>query len=166
MKFKGSAIAYWGMIFMHLLILALWIVLIIICPIQNWEDFSTSVILLLVLELILFIGSPIAHRTVTIDEKYVTEKWLCFAFNQMEISKISDVGVCTYLSGNQVRQFVFISTDTMSNEEIVHFDSMGILQRKKHKGRFISIDHPQKGLDECMKRMAEKNSLHYRQISV
>ncbi len=146
MKFKVSTISYYGLIFLHLLIFALWLALILICPIQNWEDFSTSMVVFLILELLLITCSPIAHRTVTIDDINVTEKWLCFTFNQMELSKISDIGVCSYLSGNQVRQFAFFSTEKLSDEEIVQFDKMGIFQIKKHNGRFITIEHPQKAM--------------------
>ena len=145
MKFKVSTIAYYGLIFLHLLIFALWLALIFICPVQNWENFSTSMAVFLILELLLFTCSPIAHRTVTIDDINVTEKWL---------------------SGNQVRQFAFVSTEKLSDEEIVQFDKMGIFQIKKHNGRFITIEHPQKGLDDCMKEIAERNILNYRQISV
>lgn len=166
MKFKVSILAYYGLFLLHLLIFALWLSLIIICQIQNWEDFSTSMVVFLILQLIVFTCSPIAHRTVTIDEMNVTEKWLSFTFNQMEISKISDIGVCSYLSGNQVRQFAFVSTEKLSDEEIIQSDKMGIFQIKKHNGRFITIEHPQKGLDDCMKEIAERNFLNYRQISV
>ena len=166
MKFKVSTIAYYGLIFLHLLIFALWLALILICPIQNWEDFSTILAVFLILELLLFTCSPIAHRTVTIDDTFITEKWLCFTFNQMEISKISDIGVCAYLSGNQVRQFAFVSTEKLSDEEVIQSDKMGIFQIKRHNGRFITIEHPQKGLDDCMKEIAERNILNYRQISV
>ena len=170
MKFKVSIIAYYGLFLLHLLIFALWLALIFICPIQNWdqnwEDFSTILAVFLILELLLFTCSPIAHRTVTIDDINVTEKWLCFTFNQMEISKISDIGVCSYLSGNQVRQFAFVSTEKLSDEEVIQSDKMGIFQIKKHYRRFITIEHPQKGLDDCMKEIAERNILNYRQISV
>ena len=166
MKFKVSIIAYYGLFLLHLLIFALWLALIFICPVQNWEDFSTILAVFLILELLLFTCSPIAHRTVTIDDTFITEKWLCFTFNQMEISKISDIGVCSYLSGNQVRQFAFVSTEKLSDEEVIQSDKMGIFQIKRHNGRFITIEHPQKGLDDCMKEIAERNILNYRQISV
>ncbi|HCA56337.1 MAG TPA: hypothetical protein DEO95_12840 [Ruminococcaceae bacterium] len=166
MKFKVSIIAYYGLFLLHLLIFALWLALILICPIQNWEDFSTILAVFLILELLLFTCSPIAHRTVTIDDTFITEKWLCFTFNQMEISKISDIGVCSYLFGNQVRQFAFVSTEKLSDEEVIQSDKMGIFQIKRHNGRFITIEHPQKGLDDCMKEIAERNILNYRQISV
>ena len=84
----------------------------------------------------------------------------------MEISKISDIGVCSYLFGNQVRQFAFVSTEKLSDEEVIQSDKMGIFQIKRHNGRFITIEHPQKGLDDCMKEIAERNILNYRQISV
>ena len=166
MKFKVSIIAYYGLFLLHLLIFALWLALIFICPVQNWEDFSTILAVFLILELLLFTCSPIAHRTVTIDDTFITEKWLCFTFNQMEISKISDIGVCSYLFGNQVRQFAFVSTEKLSDEEVIQSDKMGIFQIKRHNGRFITIEHPQKGLDDCMKEIAERNILNYRQISV
>ena len=166
MKFKVSIIAYYGLFLLHLLIFALWLALIFICPVQNWEDFSTILAVFLILELLLFTCSPIAHRTVTIDDTFITEKWLCFTFNQMEISKISDIGVCSYLSGNQVRQFAFVSTEKLSDEEVIQSDKMGIFQIKRLNGRFITIEHPQKGLDDCMKEIAERNILNYRQISV
>ena len=166
MKFKVSTIAYYGLFLLHLLIFALWLALIFICPVQNWEDFSTILAVFLILELLLFTCSPIAHRTVTIDDTFITEKWLCFTFNQMEISKISEIGVCSYLFGNQVRQFAFVSTEKLSDEEVIQSDKMGIFQIKKHYRRFITIEHPQKGLDDCMKEIAERNILNYRQISV
>ena len=73
MKFKVSTIAYYGLILLHLLIFALWLALIFICPVQNWEDFSTILAVFLILELLLFTCSPIAHRTVTIDDTFITE---------------------------------------------------------------------------------------------
>ena len=90
MKFKVSEIAYDGLIIMHLLILVLWIVLIIMCPIQNLEDFYISILLLLFMELLMFACSPFVHRIVIIDDQYVTEKWLFFECNKIDISKISD----------------------------------------------------------------------------
>ncbi len=166
MKFKVSEIAYDGLIIMHLLILVLWIVLIIMCPIQNLEDFYISILLLLFMELLMFACSPFVHRIVIIDDQYVTEKWLFFECNKIDISKISDIGVCTYLSGNQVRQFAYISAVPMSDNEIKEYDNMSVFRRKIHHGRFITIEHPQKKLDDCMTSIAEKNNLVYRHFSV
>ncbi len=166
MKFKVNTLAWYGVIFLPLFILALWLGLLFFVPPRNRDDWEGFIVSLLAVELLLFSCSPIAHRTVIVDENAITEKWLCFTFNRIELSKISDIGVCTHLSGNQVRQFVFASADKISDEEVVHFDSMGLFRRKAHKGRFIAIEHPQKGLDDCMKEIAEKNSLHYRHFSV
>ena len=165
MKFKSHPFAYYGVIMLQVSILALWIGLLFLIPIRNEDDFTGFIISLLAVELLLFSCSPIAHRTVAIDDHFITEKWLCFAFNRIELSEISDIGVCTHLAGNQVRQFAFVSTDKLSDEDVIKWDDMGMIQRKKHNGSFISIDHPQKGLDECMKTIADKITLHYRKIS-
>jgi hypothetical protein len=164
MKFKSNTFDYYGVIFLHLFILALWLVLLIFVPIRNTDDWEGFVFSLLAMQLLLFTCSPIAHRIVIIDDTFITEKWLCFAFNRLEITKISDIGVCTHLSGNQVRQFAFLATEKLSDDEIIKFDNMGIFRRKSHKGKFIVIEHPQKGLDECMKTMADNKNLRYREI--
>ena len=166
MKFKVNTIAWYGVMFLHLFILALWLILLIFVPIRNRDDGEGFVFSLLAVELLFFSCSPIAHRIVIVDENAITEKWLCFVFNRMEVADISDCGVCTFLNGNQVRQFVFLSTETMSDEEVTAFDRMDIGQRKKHKGRLIAIEHPQKGLDDCIREIAKKYSLQYRQFSV
>lgn len=165
MKFKVNTIAWYGVIFLHLFILALWLILLIFVPIRNRDDGEGFVFSLLAVELPLFTCSPIAHRTVKIDDTFITEKWFCFVLNRMEVADISDCGVCTFLNGNQVRQFAFLSTDKLSDEEVTAFDRMGIGQRKRHKGRFIAIEHPQKGLDDCIREIAGKNRLQYRQFS-
>ena len=165
MKFKSNTFAYYGVTCLQVFLPALWIGLLFLIPIRNQDDFIGYIISLLAVELLLFTCSPIAHRTVTIDEINVTEKWFCFTFNQMKLSKITEVGVCTYLSGNHVRQFAFVSTEKMSDEEVIQFDQMGIFRRKSHKGRFITIEHPQKGLDDCIMKIAKRNRIKIRQFS-
>ena len=164
-KFKSNTFAYYGVIILQVFLPALWIGLLFLLPIRNEDDFIGFIISLLAMELLLFSCSPIAHSVVIIDDAFITEKWLCFTFNRIDTAKISDIGVCTHLAGNQVRQFAFLSTEKMSDDQIIKFDNMGIFRRKAHKGKFIAIEHPQKGLDNCLNELGETRSVLYRQIS-
>ncbi len=166
MKFKSNPFAYYGVISLQLFVPALWMMQLWRIPIRNADDFAGFMISLLAVELLISSCSPVVHRVIVTDENSIAEKWLWLTFNRMEIAEISDIGVCTYMSGNQVRQFAFVSSSPLSDSEIMRFDGIGLFRRKALKGRFIAIDHPQKGLDEWLNSTAEKNGIVCRQCRI
>lgn len=157
MKFKVSVFGYYSLLVICIAVFIGWLVLIFCNPIHSKSDFLTSICYLLFFEFLFLLCSPILQRRVIVNDTCIAEKWLCFVIKRIVLDEIVSVGLCNSCIAAHARQYVFISDKPMSAEQAYKlFNS-----RKGRNIGFIAIDHPQKGLDECISQLVEKYNLNY-----
>ena len=161
MKWKVSEFGYYCLNVLYGLVFLLWVWLLTVSPIRGTDDLLGSLQLLMALEGLFFLCSPVLQRKVTIDESFVTEKWLWWRIDRVALSDITDIGLCVMAVSGHVRQYVFLSAFPVTDAQAIRLYEE---KRWKRKG-FIVIDHPQKGLEACVKQMAQTNGLSFRLIS-
>lgn len=161
MKWKVSEFGYYCLNVLYGLVFLLWVWLLTVSPIRGTDDLLGSLQLLMALEGLFFLCSPVLQRKVTIDESFVTEKWLWWRIDRVALSDITDIGLCVTAVSGHVRQYVFLSAFPVTDAQAIRLYEE---KRWKRKG-FIVIDHPQKGLEACVKQMAQTNGLSFRLIS-
>lgn len=161
MKWKVSEFGYYCLNVLYGLVFLLWLWLLTVSPIRSTDDLLGSLRLLTALEGMFFLCSPVLQRKVTIDESFVTERWMWCRIDRVALSDIRDIGLCVTAVSGHVRQYVFLSAFPVTDAEAIRLYEE---KRWKRKG-FIVIDHPQKGLEACVKQMAQTCGLPFRCIS-
>ena len=109
MKWKVSEFGYYCLNVLYGLVFLLWVWLLTVSPIRGTDDLLGSLQLLMALEGLFFLCSPVLQRKVTIDESFVTEKWLWWRIDRVALSDITDIGLCVMAVSGHVRQYVFLS---------------------------------------------------------
>lgn len=159
MNFKVTAIGYYALMLVYIAVFMGWTALMVLFLPRDASEFRACVGYLLVLEGVFFACSPFLQRTVTVTKDCVTDQWLFFAVRRIPAAAIADSGICvSYLAG-YARQFVFLSTEPLSDEQVVkYFDG------QRPKG-FIVIEYPQDELDACISELVENYGIPYREIN-
>lgn len=157
MTFKVSAIGYYALMLVYIAVFMVWTALMVLFVPRDTDTFWTSVGYLLVLEGVFLACSPFLQRTVTITDDCVTEKWLFFVVRKIKAEDIADSGLCVSYIAGYVWQFVFFSTEPLTDRQVVErFNG-------KRPKNFIAIDHPQNELDACVSELVEKYRIPYRE---